>query len=92
MFFFSPEVMMAGEVFKQGAEAKLYTGEFLGKKVIIKQRFAKKYRHPDLDALLTKERTKTEAKYLVKCRKIGTLFPNCFMFFAMAFCCSTCNN
>ena len=29
---------------KQGAEARLYTGEFLGQEVVVKERFSKKYR------------------------------------------------
>ena len=29
---------------KQGAEARLYTGHFLGQEVVVKERFSKKYR------------------------------------------------
>ena len=29
---------------KQGAEARLYTGQFLGQEVVVKERFSKKYR------------------------------------------------
>ena len=29
---------------QQGAEARLYTGTFLGQQVMVKQRFSKKYR------------------------------------------------
>ena len=32
------------QLFKQGAEAKLYTGTFLGQDVVVKERFSKKYR------------------------------------------------
>ena len=34
-------------LFKQGAEAKLYTGTFLGQDVVAKERFSKKYRSED---------------------------------------------
>ena len=32
------------QLVKQGAEAKLYTGTFLGQEVVVKERFCKKYR------------------------------------------------
>ena len=32
------------ELIRQGAEARLYTGTFLGQDVIVKERFSKKYR------------------------------------------------
>uniref|UniRef100_T1J4A5 non-specific serine/threonine protein kinase n=1 Tax=Strigamia maritima TaxID=126957 RepID=T1J4A5_STRMM len=63
----------------QGAEAKLYSSHFLGKSIVIKERFSKKYRHPKLDETLTKERTKAEAKYLVKCRKFGIYTPTVYL-------------
>ncbi|RLE39318.1 Kae1-associated kinase Bud32 [Candidatus Woesearchaeota archaeon] len=53
----------------QGAEAKLYLE---GNKVI-KDRFKKKYRHPELDKKLTYSRTKREAKVLQKLQELG--FP-----------------
>jgi len=62
------------ELFKQGAEARLRVGMFLGgKKAILKERFAKKYRHPDLDAKLTKERFRGEVRSLVRCKTIPGL-------------------
>ena len=44
--------------------------------VICKERFAKKYRHPQLDVSLTKSRTKSEARSLLKCQKAGIPVPN----------------
>ena len=38
-------------------------------KVICKERFSKKYRHPQLDASLTKARTKSEARSLIRCQR-----------------------
>jgi TP53 regulating kinase-like protein len=46
----------------QGAEAKLYKKE----KSILKDRFLKTYRHPELDKRLRKSRTNREAKVLIK--------------------------
>ena len=51
---------------KQGAEAKLYSGTFLGQEVMVKERFSKKYRHPALDAALTKDRHRAECRALLK--------------------------
>ena len=44
--------------------------------VICKERFAKKYRHPQLDVSLTKSRTKSEARSLLRCQKEGIPVPN----------------
>lgn len=44
--------------------------------VICKERFAKKYRHPQLDVSLTKSRTKSEARSLLRCQKAGIPVPN----------------
>lgn len=66
-------------VIKQGAEAKLYTGTYLGKKVIVKERFLKKYRHIDLDRMLTKERIKAECKAIVKCKALGIKTPAIYL-------------
>lgn len=63
------------EVFKQGAEARLFKSSFLGKKVIIKERFPKTYRHPQLDEKLTQKRTLQEARAILRCRKAGVPTP-----------------
>lgn len=57
----------------QGAEARVWKlqaktasgNDF----VVCKERFSKAYRHPDLDAQLTKSRCRSEAKILEKCVK-----------------------
>jgi len=56
---------------KQGAEAKLYTGVFLGRPTIAKERFSKSYRHPVLDRTLTVRRIRAEVKCLQRCRASG---------------------
>ena len=59
------------ELFKQGAEARLSVGPFLGgKRAVLKERFAKKYRHPELDAKLTKDRFRGEVRSLVRCKTL----------------------
>lgn len=63
------------QLLKQGAEAKLYISQFYGKPAIIKERFQKMYRHPDLDKNLTTERLKAEARAIVKCRMAGIHTP-----------------
>jgi hypothetical protein len=59
---------------KQGAEAKLYEGNYLGRLTIVKERFKKSYRHVDLDNRLTKERMKSEARALLRCKLAGIYF------------------
>lgn len=64
---------------KQGAEAKMYTGNFLGQEVMVKERFSKKYRHPVLDTQLTKDRHKAEVRALLKCKQIGVKVPTMYL-------------
>ena len=59
---------------KQGSEAKIYSGSFHGKPCIAKERFAKHYRHPDLDKEITTQRLKNEVRSLVRCRMAGIYF------------------
>jgi len=63
------------ELLRQGAEAKLYLGNYLGQRAIIKERFPKKYRLPELDVRLTRERLRAEARSLVKCKTLGIKTP-----------------
>ena len=63
---------------KQGAEAKLHVGSFLGQRVIAKERFPKKYRHPAIDQQLTKKRFKAELKLLVRCKRLGIRTPTIY--------------
>jgi len=62
----------------QGAEAKIYISDFpfsSQQRVVIKHRFSKTYRHPSLDAILTKTRLSSEARTLVRCLKYGIPVP-----------------
>lgn len=63
---------------KQGAEAKIYSGTFMGCPAIIKERFSKAYRHPELDKSLTVQRTKAEVRSIMRCRMIGICTPTVY--------------
>lgn len=54
----------------QGAEARLYECTYLGRDAVMKERFSKSYRHPDLDARLTKERIRNEFRAITKCQLV----------------------
>ena len=69
----SAGTMSSLELVKQGAEARVYSGMFLGRKCIVKERFPKTYRHPELDRKLTLRRTLTEARTMAKCLRTGEL-------------------
>lgn len=62
-------------LFMQGAEARLFKALHLGRPCVIKERFAKIYRQPELDDRLSRERNNSEARCLVKCRKAGVDSP-----------------
>uniref|UniRef100_A0A1B6H149 non-specific serine/threonine protein kinase n=1 Tax=Cuerna arida TaxID=1464854 RepID=A0A1B6H149_9HEMI len=64
---------------KQGAEGKLYKGIYLGKEVIVKERFKKLYRHQDLDEHLTRERMKAEAKAIIRSKNAGVHTPAIYL-------------
>lgn len=67
----SREYLEGLQLLKQGAEARVYRGKFLGKAAVVKERFPKTYRHPALDEKLTHRRTAQEARAILRCRKAG---------------------
>ena len=67
------------QLVKQGAEARMFTGTFLGQEVFVKERFSKKYRHPVLDTQLTKDRHRAEVRALLKCKQIGVKVPTMYL-------------
>lgn len=69
---------MSTEIFKQGAEGKLFLSEYEGKPCLVKERFVKQYRHPDLDKHLTKERIRTEVKSIARSRAAGIVTPEVY--------------
>lgn len=70
--------MMDLELTQQGAEARIYSGTFQGRPCIVKERFAKAYRHPALDSKLRQRRTAQEVRSVMKCRKCGIATPTIF--------------
>lgn len=64
-----------GTLLKQGAEGKLYIGKYNGARCLVKERFSKKYRHPDLDVQLTRQRIKAEQKAFERCKAAGVDTP-----------------
>ncbi|KAL9599598.1 MAG: hypothetical protein Q9219_003754 [cf. Caloplaca sp. 3 TL-2023] len=65
------------QLLTQGAEAHVYRTHFLTPSIpcILKYRPPKSYRHPILDARLTRHRILSEARTLVKCRREGVSVP-----------------
>lgn len=63
------------ELYKQGAESKIFTTTFSDRKAIVKERFSRKYRNELLDLNIRKERTKAEAKAILKCKQGGIATP-----------------
>ena len=65
------------KVVAQGAEAILYRTHFLtpARPAALKYRPAKSWRHPTLDARLTRHRILSEARILVRCRREGVSVP-----------------
>lgn len=68
------EFLSQAELIKQGAEARVYRAQFLGKPTIVKQRFPKRYRHPLLDEKLTHRRTVQEVRSILRCRRAGEFY------------------
>lgn len=66
----APDVLL-----QQGAEGKLYLTSYQGQRCLAKERFAKAYRHPDLDRQLTRERMRAETKAIQRCQAAGIAVP-----------------
>jgi len=62
----------------QGAEAKLFRLNFHGNEALVKERFSKKYRHPQLDKNLTQQRVNAEVRALTRCRMAGIPVPTLY--------------
>jgi TP53 regulating kinase-like protein len=63
------------EIIKQGAEAILYIDSWEGQRVLVKERIKKRYRVPQIDERLRKERTVKETKLLRDVRMLGVPTP-----------------
>nr|CAN65337.1 hypothetical protein VITISV_023850 [Vitis vinifera] len=60
---------------KQGAEARVFESNFVGRRCVVKERFSKKYRHPSLDSKLTLKRLNAEARCMTRARRLGVATP-----------------
>lgn len=67
--------MEIGKLVKQGAEARIYEGNYLGRRVLCKERFPKSYRIPELDRKLTRERIREEVRAISRIQKLGIDVP-----------------
>ena len=74
------------ELITQGAEGRLYRATYLEPDLpfVLKYRPPKPYRHPVLDARLTKQRILAEARILQRCRRDGVAVPAVYAVFETA--------
>lgn len=63
------------ELVRRGAEAEIRRGIWKGRRVMVKSRVAKGYRHQELDASLRASRTRNEARLMQEARRIGVPTP-----------------
>ncbi|KAK8026811.1 hypothetical protein PG991_003867 [Apiospora marii] len=73
----TPSAASPAELITQGAEGRLYRTSWLTptRQCALKHRPSKPYRHPTLDARLTRHRILSEARILQKCRREGVAVP-----------------
>ncbi|CEG48585.1 bud32 protein kinase [Plasmopara halstedii] len=67
------------QLISQGAEAKVYETDFVGRACIVKERVKKSYRLPVLDKKLSHRRLVQEVRCILKCRRAGILTPVIYM-------------
>jgi bifunctional N6-L-threonylcarbamoyladenine synthase / protein kinase Bud32 len=72
---YKSEIALPKEIVAKGAEADIYTGNWINKEVIIKKRVPKTYRIKEIDDKIRKSRTKKEAKLLSDVKRAGVLSP-----------------
>lgn len=63
------------KVLRRGAEATIYESVFDGQEVLVKERSAKRYRIPQIDAVLRSNRTRQEIKLMREARGHGIMTP-----------------
>jgi TP53 regulating kinase-like protein len=74
----APPVYSNIELICQGAEARLFRCLYFGRRAILKERFVKTYRHPDLDHAITLQRLKGEVRLLARARQLGIHTPSIY--------------
>ncbi len=63
------------ELLSRGAEAEIWRVRWFGREAVVKKRVKKGYRHPILDEMIRKTRTKREAKLMTMSRRVGVPVP-----------------
>ncbi|WP_069806800.1 KEOPS complex kinase/ATPase Bud32 [Vulcanisaeta thermophila] len=63
------------KIIAMGAEAILYLEDWLGMRVIVKERIPKGYRRREFDEYIRRFRTINEARALIRARELGVLAP-----------------
>lgn len=71
----STSLIAASQPVSQGAEAKVYKSILGSTPILVKHRFDKQYRHPSLNASLTRARVAGEARALLKSARSGVNVP-----------------
>ena len=66
------------KILSRNAEAVVYSGRYLDRDVVLKQRIPKKYRHPRLDQNIRNARLMREVKVLILAKKNGVNVPFVF--------------
>ena len=74
----APSVYSNIELICQGAEARLFRCLYFGRRAILKERFVKTYRHPDLDKAITLQRLKNEVRLLTRAKQLGIHTPSIY--------------
>lgn len=63
------------ELVAKGAEANIYSDNYLDEEVLLKKRVAKGYRIREIDEYLRRKRTKNESKLLGEAKRCGVVTP-----------------
>ncbi|UJR35542.1 hypothetical protein I4U23_028296 [Adineta vaga] len=74
----APPIYSNIELICQGAEARLFRCLYFGRRAILKERFVKTYRHPDLDSNITLQRLKGEVRLLTRAKQLGIHTPSIY--------------
>ncbi|WP_321423017.1 bifunctional N(6)-L-threonylcarbamoyladenine synthase/serine/threonine protein kinase [uncultured Methanobacterium sp.] len=69
---------LPAEMVAKGAEANIYSDQYLGEEVLVKKRVVKGYRIKEIDTHLRRKRTKNEAKLLGEAKRCGVVTPLIF--------------
>ena len=69
------KLMLPDDLKAKGAESDIYDAKWLGRDAIVKHRLSKSYRIREIDDMIRRHRTKSEAKILSDVKKTGVRTP-----------------